>query len=152
MPIGKRSPLLREDILIRRSIGGVYWLRPYVYCADNPLIWMDIFGLYSFRQGLGDTAKYSGGAATISFLTPGGQVAAIVFTGIGIAAIGIEIAFYPDNIYIDTAKAIIKQLLPIKKPYDMFTDQLVDSIADAIKRRGKRDNGEGQPDTCEENP
>jgi hypothetical protein len=98
---------------------------------------MDRLGLYSFRQGLQDTAKYAGVGATISFLTPGGQAAALVFTGVSIAAIGLEIGLFPDNIYVDTAKAIIKQILPVKKPYDVFTDQAVDSIADAIKKREK---------------
>jgi len=97
----------------------------------------DLLGLYSFREGLQDTEKYAGVSATISFLTPGGQVAAIVFTGIGITAIGLEIALYPDNIYIDSAKAILKQILQIRKPFDMFTDQAIDSIADAIKNRNK---------------
>jgi len=114
-------------------IGLAGGMNLYTYVGNDPVNSYDFMGLYSFREGLQDTAKYAGVGATVSFLTPGGQVAAIVFTGISIAAVGLEIAFYPDNIYVDTTKAIVKQILPVKKPFDMFTDQAVDSIADAIK-------------------
>jgi len=105
----------------------------YVYARNNPVLLIDPWGLCSFQQGLKDTAKYAGYFAVISFLTPGGQTAAIVFTGIAIGATGLEVGLYSENKVIDTAKEVVKQVLPVKKPYDMLTDQAIDKGVDMIK-------------------
>ena len=63
----------------------------YAYCLNDPVGWMDPWGLYSFQQGLQDTTTYSGIAATASFLIPGGQTAFIVFAGIGVGVKSLEI-------------------------------------------------------------
>ena len=105
----------------------------YGYCQNNPVNWVDPWGLYSFRQFLRETAAYSGIAATASFLTPGGQTAAIVFAGIATAAVGLDIGLYSGDPYIDTLKETIKMILPVKKPYDMFTDKAVDIISNKTK-------------------
>jgi uncharacterized protein RhaS with RHS repeats len=105
----------------------------YGYCLNNPICLVDPLGLYSFRQFLQETAAYSGIAATVAFLSPGGQVGAIVLAGIGTGAVGLEIALYSQNPYIDTLRESIKMLLPVKKPYDMFTDYLTDLLGEEVK-------------------
>jgi len=69
----------------------------------------------------------------VTLLTPGGQTASIVFFGISAAAVGLEICLYSENLYIDTLKQAIKMILPVKKPYDMFTDEAVDIVSDKAK-------------------
>jgi len=105
----------------------------YGYVLNDPINLVDPWGLYSFRQFLRETAAYSGIAATASFLTPGGQTAAIVFAGIATAAVGLDISLYSRDPYIDTLKETIKMILPVKKPYDMFTDKAVDIISNKTK-------------------
>jgi uncharacterized protein RhaS with RHS repeats len=105
----------------------------YGYVFNDPVNFVDPWGLYSFQQSLQETAALSGIAATASFLTPGGQVAAIVFTGIAISAVGLEIGLYSDTPYIDTLKEAIKMILPVKKPFDLFTDKAVDMASDKTK-------------------
>jgi RHS repeat-associated protein len=105
----------------------------YGYCLSDPLSLNDPWGRYSFQRFLHDTAAYSGIAATASFLTPGGQTAAIVFAGIATAAVGLEIGFYSENPFIDTIKETLKMILPVKKPYDLFTNKAVDIASDKAK-------------------
>ena len=106
----------------------------YGYCLNDPVNLVDPLGLYSFQQFLRDTAAYSGVAATACFLSPGGQTATLVFAGIATGAIGLEIALYSQSLYIDTLKASIKIIIPVNKPYSMFTDYLTDLIAQKVKQ------------------
>jgi RHS repeat-associated protein len=105
----------------------------YGYCLSDPINLVDPWGLYTFRRFLHETAAYSGIAATAFFLTPGGQTAALVFAGIATAAAGLEIGLYSENPFIDTLKESLKIFLPVKKPYDMFTDKAVDIASDKAK-------------------
>jgi RHS repeat-associated protein len=102
----------------------------YGYCLSDPINLVDPWGLYTFQRFLHETAAYSGIAATASFLTPGGQTAAIVFAGVATAAVGLEIGFYSENPFIDTLKETLKMILPVKKPFDLFTDKAVDLASD----------------------
>jgi RHS repeat-associated protein len=105
----------------------------YGYCLSDPINLVDPLGLYTFRRFLHETAAYSGIAATASFLTPGGQTAALVFASIATAAVGLEIGFYSENPFIDTLKESLKMILPVKKPYDMFIDKAVDIASEKAK-------------------
>jgi len=106
----------------------------YNYVLGDPVNWADLWGLDPFQDLLRDTAAYSGVFATASFLTPGGQVATIVFVGIATGAIGLDTALYSQNPYIDTLREALKMGLPVKKPYDMLTDFVMDLV-------GKKING-----------
>ena len=55
---------------------------------------------------------------------------AIVFAGVATAAVGLEIGFYSESPFIDTLKVTLKMILPVKKPYDLFTDKAVDIASD----------------------
>jgi len=105
----------------------------YGYCLNDPVNLVDFWGLYTFQQFLQETATYSGIFATASFLTPGGQTAFIVFAGIGIGAKSLEIFLYSQDPYIDALRESIKMILPVKKPYDMFTDDLLDLMAEELE-------------------
>jgi hypothetical protein len=54
-------------------------------------------------------------------------------TGIATCAVGLEIALYSQNPYVDTVRESIKMLLPVKKPYDMFTDHLTDLLGEEVR-------------------
>jgi RHS repeat-associated protein len=108
----------------------------YGYCLNDPINAVDPIGLWSSQQFLNDTAAYAGIAATVSFLSPGGQVPAIILVGISTGAIGIEIALYSSNPIVDSLWASLKMIVPINKPYDLFTDHLLDILkgeADLVK-------------------
>jgi uncharacterized protein RhaS with RHS repeats len=104
----------------------------YSYASNNPLLLIDPLGLFDYQQLLQNTADYAGVAAAATFLTPGGQFASGVFTGIYVGAKGLEISLYSKHPVIDTAGEIVKMRLPVGKPYDMFTDQAVDLTAGKI--------------------
>jgi RHS repeat-associated protein len=102
------------------------------YVGNNPILLIDPLGLFDYQQLLQNTSKYAGVAAAASFLTPGGQTAFIVFSGVAAGAKGLEISLYSKHPVIDTAGEIAKMRLPVEKPYDMFFDQAVDLAADKV--------------------
>jgi RHS repeat-associated protein len=119
--------------LTRDPLGELGGINLYGFVGNNPVNFYDPLGLYSFRQFLQETATYSGVAAIASALTPGGQMAFFVFSGISAGATGLEIVLYSEHPYIDTLRESIKMMLPVKKPYDMFTGQAIDITADKLK-------------------
>ena len=106
----------------------------YGYCLNDPVNLVDPWGLFSFQYFLQQTAAYSGIAATVSFLTPGGQTAFIVLSGIGVGAKSLEVMIYSQNPFIDTIKESIKIILPVKKPYGMFIDNLIDLLEEGLQK------------------
>ena len=102
----------------------------YGYVMNDPVNTVDPMGLWSTRLFLHNTAAYAGIAATVSFLSPGGQIPAIVFSAISTGAVSIELALYSNNPIIDSLYESLKMLLPVNKPYDLFTDQLLNLIRD----------------------
>ena len=46
---------------------------------------------------------------------------------------GLDIGLYSGDLFMDTLKETIKMSLPVKKPYDMFTDKAVDIISNKTK-------------------
>jgi len=49
-------------------------------------------------------------------------------------AMGLEIALYSENSYLDTLRQLIKVILPVKRPYDMFTDYLLDLLGEKLRQ------------------
>ena len=66
---------------------------------------------------------------TASALTPGGQTAAVVFAGIGIASTAVSIAFYSNDPFWQGMREIVKMAIPIKNPLaDKAKDEAIDKI------------------------
>ena len=57
----------------------------------------------------------------------------IIFAGISTGAIGLEIALYSSNPILDSLYESIKLVLPVNKPYDLFTDPLIDMLRDGTE-------------------
>jgi len=102
----------------------------YGYCLNDPMNAVDQLGLWSTQLFLHHTAAYASIAATVSFLSPGGQIPAIIFTAISTGAISIELAIYSSNPILDSLYESLKMIIPIDKPYDLFTDNLINMIRD----------------------
>ena len=64
-------------------------------------------------------------------------MATIVFAGIALGAIGVEITIYSENPYTDTLREAIKLIIPVKKPYDVFTDYLIDLLGEELGNKIK---------------
>jgi hypothetical protein len=60
--------------------------------------------------------------------------AAIVFAGIATGATGLEITLYSENPYMETLRETIKLILPIEKPFSMFTDFLLDLLGEEMEK------------------
>jgi hypothetical protein len=80
----------------------------------------------------------------VCFLSPGGQTGAIVFTGIFTGTIGLEIALYSQNSYLDTLGQLIKMILPVKRPYEMFTDYLLDLLGEKLRQDPDKQSCKGK--------
>jgi len=105
----------------------------YGYCLNDPVNLLDPLGLYSFQQFLGDTAGYAAVAGVASVFTPGGQTAATVFFGISAGATALEIGLYSQNPYVETLREAIKMLIPIKEPFNMFSDEAINQLFERLR-------------------
>jgi len=105
----------------------------YGYVLADPINGIDPLGLWTFQQFLQDTATYSGVAGTAAFLIPGGQLASTVFFGVSAASVGLNISLYSNTPYWDTFSQSLTMWLPVQKPYDIFSDQTIDTINNQIR-------------------
>ncbi len=113
---------------------------------NNPVNWVDPLGLYSFQQFLQETSTFSTVAAAATVFVPGAQGATLVFAGISVVATSLDIALYSKDPLIDSLKESVKMILPVKKPYDMFTDKAVDLAAEKLKEKIDRERQTQEPD------
>jgi len=108
----------------------------YAYAGLNPINLLDPLGLYTFRQGLQDTAKYAWVFGAGSAFAPGGQPAAITFAGIVVAATALEVGLYSENPFWEGIRESVKMLIPIKNPFvDKAKDQAIDKAYDIFKQK-----------------
>ena len=115
------------------------------YVLNNPVNFIDPLGLFSFHQFLINSTTDFGIAGTASALVPGTEPAAPVFFGLAAVSAGLDIAIYSDSPYLDTLKESIKMALPVKEPYNLFTDKAVDEATEKIKESaGNKSNCNGR--------
>jgi len=106
----------------------------YLYVLNNPVNWIDPWGLYSFRQGLKDTGTYAWVFAAYAAFIPAWQPAAVVFAGIGFGTTVLELAIYSEDPFWEGIREVIKMLIPIKNPFlDKAKDEAIDRIYDSIE-------------------
>jgi len=106
----------------------------YGYVLNNPINTIDPLGLYTFRQGLQDTATYAWVAGAGSAFAPGGQTAEIAFATIGFVATTLEVGLYSEDPLWAGIRESVKMLLQIKNPFiDRAIDEALDQIYDFFK-------------------
>ncbi len=134
-----------------------------IIVQNNPVNFIDPFGLLGSGTGSNNTPYYGSSDVDLGFLVPShellnniafsaaivggyavvsgfGAPAAIVFGGIGGFAKSLDIALHSKNHYVDTAAAIVDQVLPVKAPYKLLTSPAIDYIANGVKDKIDEDS------------
>lgn len=90
--------------------------------------------MHDFLQ---NTARDAGIFATGSFLTltPPGELAGTIFTGIGVVAKGLDYMFYPEDPLITSLTEVLQKSMRADPPYDLLTDELVKTLTDQLKKK-----------------
>jgi len=108
----------------------------YGYCLNNLINTVDPLGLYTFHQGLQDTAKYAWIFGAGSAFAPGGQTATITFATIGFVATALEVGLYSEDPFWAGIRESVKMLIPIKNPFvDKAKDEAIDKLYDFFKHK-----------------
>jgi hypothetical protein len=102
--------------------------------------WIDPLGLYSFSNFYRRLQPILLLQPLVLALTPGAEPAASFLLALRPVRRRWKLLFTSDSPFIDTVKESIKMTLPVKEPFNMFTDKAVDLATEKAKEKADKNN------------